>query len=417
MANLQRATLIENLCQSYGTTPKRANLLVCQGRKKVYVLRIGEIHSTRCFIRESPSITFRDTASTQQKTGDFTVLPNGWKVASVIEKNIWIAEVSFNGNECPQFQFSRLDEHGNIIAVSGWQATPSGACREVSKGNVRHNGKLFLGCHYDYPQQFLRKHFSLRVQEFQNKPEIKSLLEKWLLFVSPPLPEMFEKKKRARDEETASSGLSETEVEVEHKKLQTLNASTLEKEEEKDVNIVERNHTIQTVMSPPIFVTPIPLATFPIMSPCPVYSFDATKNSEVISICWNIIEAFRYSIVGRCLDFHAIKSIVEKVCFSLQSRVHNCEGFLQILELIETYASFLYSQHIYQTKPNELIMNIPQSIVLFVLEKYRLLNEHAIPSMPLPHFLQFITGLPHSSFLKSNAPSHYPSVFKIHRSQ
>jgi len=170
-----------------------ANLMVCQGRKVVYLLSFGKVHSKGCFVREPPTPSFRkDDQDAEEGFWKSIVIPNGWKVALIVDNEVWTAEVSYDHNErdLAQYQFCRMNETGEVAATSDWCYTPSGAFKSASMITDgtdehawgRHNGKLYLGCTYDFPQRLLRQHFKQQVEAGTEtwNDEVKQMLVDWL---------------------------------------------------------------------------------------------------------------------------------------------------------------------------------------------------------------------------------------------
>ena len=158
---------IKSVCLDHGTFPALAKLKVCHGRKACYVMNFGKIHSKHCFVKEKPSSSFRDKSEDVKE--DWTLIPDGWKVAVLAEGNIWIGETSYEDkSERPLYSFFQY-EKGNTEPTKIWKSNPSAAFRAalVFHGEVenskscRHNGRLLMGVHYEFPQERLRSHFSI----------------------------------------------------------------------------------------------------------------------------------------------------------------------------------------------------------------------------------------------------------------
>jgi hypothetical protein len=181
---IKRSEALEVVCKLYDTTPDASQVLVAEGRKALHVLSYGKIDSPRCFFPVAPVHTFRANKSTWH----CIVIPNGWKVAVFVRDDLWIAETCYDPDL--QFQFSRLDEvSGEVVESTGWFKNPSAAfnTRNVShkdKGPLRHNGKLFVGVHYEGPQAKIREHFAQTTFPDDLLPFVKSWLQ------GSPLPEV-----------------------------------------------------------------------------------------------------------------------------------------------------------------------------------------------------------------------------------
>lgn len=187
-----RSVALERICIQHGTTIHDAGLMVCQGRKKVYVLCVGEIHSPNCFLREQPTSSFRSSAppenasSKQLLLGSTTLVPDGWKVASIVENNLWVAEVKYAHSDIPTYQFSKINDDGEVVERSTWHYTPSAAFRQnnpADKSKSRQNGKLFLGVNYENPQHYLRNVFRARLLSYS--AAIQQVMEPWLAIPMP----------------------------------------------------------------------------------------------------------------------------------------------------------------------------------------------------------------------------------------
>jgi len=117
-------------------------------------------------------------------------VPNGWKVAVIVDNDVWTAEIGYSEErDLPQYQFTRLNEEGNVLVQSNWCFTPSGAFKSASIEFIgdenawgRHNGKLYLGCTYDYPQVFLRQYFQKKFDSGDHKwdDSLKAWVAEWL---------------------------------------------------------------------------------------------------------------------------------------------------------------------------------------------------------------------------------------------
>jgi hypothetical protein len=158
---IKRSPALEVVCAQYGTTPKASQVLVSEGRKAIHVLSYGKIDSARCFVACSPTPSFRK--GIDRTLWPTIAIPNEWKIVVFIHDDLWIAETKYD----PQvlYQFSRLDETGEVAEKTGWFANPSAAfnTRNVShkpSGPLRFNGKLFVGVHYEIPQAKIREHFT-----------------------------------------------------------------------------------------------------------------------------------------------------------------------------------------------------------------------------------------------------------------
>lgn len=164
--------------------------MVCQGRKVVYLLRIGNIHSKNCLSRETPTPSFRRDSGIQDSGWKTCVVPNGWKVAVIVDNDVWTAEIGYEAeHDTPRYQFTRLDDAGRIHSQSKWCLSPSGAFKSASVDMIvdetawgRHNGKLYLGCTYDYPQHFLRQYFKSILESGRHQWDefLKAAIVEWL---------------------------------------------------------------------------------------------------------------------------------------------------------------------------------------------------------------------------------------------
>lgn len=184
---------LELVCERYGTTKRDSHTLIAEGRKTIHILSYGCIDSITCFIQDKPASSRRG-----EKSGDDAaqhtsiVIPNGWKVAAYIHEDLWIGEISYDHHptRAPMYQFSKLNEQGDIVERSGWQKSPSGAFNSTNMSRksdkpLRHNGKLFLGVHYEIPQEKIRAYFASRRDQVSKA--FIPLLDAWL--ENRPFPE------------------------------------------------------------------------------------------------------------------------------------------------------------------------------------------------------------------------------------
>jgi len=167
--------------------------MVCEGRKIVHVLNVGVIDSPLCFRKEVPTASYRikgPDGKTKMKDSAWNsiVIPNGWKVAVVVGNDPWTAEVRITTKV--EFRFVRVNRDGQevIDTRSIWCETPGAAFKSLfqqlypEKEVGRHNGKLYIGCHYDHVQKILRDYFKkfLDNGKFEAMPEIKVLVVEWI---------------------------------------------------------------------------------------------------------------------------------------------------------------------------------------------------------------------------------------------
>ena len=179
---------IISICAEHGTFPSLAKVKVCHGRKACYVLKFGNIHSACCFVKEKPSNSFKGE-SFEHAENQWILIPNGWKVAVLVEGKIWIGETWYGErNESPLFAFSKWYENGNTEATKIWKPNPSAAFRaalefhgEVEDTKItRHNGKLLMGVHYGFPQDKLKSYFSNPANRNGMPQEAEEKLILWL---------------------------------------------------------------------------------------------------------------------------------------------------------------------------------------------------------------------------------------------
>ena len=187
---IKHSVALRAVCAKHGVTVEGSNLMVCQGRKVVYVLRVGVLHSKNCIVKEAPTPSFRRDSGVAESGWKTVAVPKGWKVAVIVDNDVWTAEIGYSKErDLPQYQFTRMDENGEIMVQSEWCFTPSGAFKSASAEYIgdenawgRHNGKLYLGCTYDYPQVFLRQYFKkkLDANDHDWDETLKALIVDWL---------------------------------------------------------------------------------------------------------------------------------------------------------------------------------------------------------------------------------------------
>lgn len=198
-ARVKNSNALVTLCNKYGTTLDESNVRVCEGRKVVYVLKVGEITEEACFLRENPTPSQRaksmdSSATTTPKSNLWSsvMIPNGWKVAVVVDRNPWTAQAEIVEGLL-KFRFTFVDPYGKETdQCSDWCETPGAAFKSLftkvhpDKDVGRHNGKLYIGCHYDNVQRILRDYFLKKYNQghFNHLPKdrskVKTLVEQWL---------------------------------------------------------------------------------------------------------------------------------------------------------------------------------------------------------------------------------------------
>jgi hypothetical protein len=197
-ARVKNSEALMALCRRHGKTLDRSNLRVCEGRKVVYLLAEGDITDTCCFFKESPTPSHRSKGSgtpswvpPKEVTWNSVMIPNGWKVGVVVDGDPWTAETSVIDG-CVKYRFTFVDQNGSEIDAkrSEWCETPGAAfkslfCRVHPNKDVgRHNGKLYIGCHYDNVQDHLRSFFKKKkdagAYDGEAKAQIKTLLDQWI---------------------------------------------------------------------------------------------------------------------------------------------------------------------------------------------------------------------------------------------
>jgi len=167
---------LSNLLQNHGTTEGDSATLVCEKRKVVYVLSYGVLDSVYCFRDEKPSPSYAkkglgdSTAATSPSTSRMmkTIVPNGWKVAVYVNKQLWTTDILYHG-ETPTYRMSLVDEFGNASRSSPYAVSPFAAYDYFFKQQHPNtkmtgiNARLFFGCHYDVPQQRIIDFFRTKV--------------------------------------------------------------------------------------------------------------------------------------------------------------------------------------------------------------------------------------------------------------
>ena len=192
-ARQKHSDTLKLICDNFNVTIENSNLLVCEGRKVVHVLKVGELNNEKCFVNEVPTASFSYKRGDDEKKGyapspyRSLVIPNGWKVAVVVDGQVWTAEAQVTDKI--KFRFLQVNEKGEEILdhnSSAWRDTPGAAFKSVyekafpDRDVGRHNGKLYVGCHYHNPQAHLRTYFQKMYDEGKILPEMRPLVHKWL---------------------------------------------------------------------------------------------------------------------------------------------------------------------------------------------------------------------------------------------
>ncbi|KAH9258113.1 hypothetical protein BASA81_003676 [Batrachochytrium salamandrivorans] len=160
------------ICEEHGVLVDAARLQVSDNQCTVYLLNIGEITTPNCLYWEMTSIT-------EPGKGIFMCVPDGWKVATVLEGKLYVACTGYEGNKA-WYKFEQLDDLGQVVVASDWSVTPAKAFGAMIPAQTvpKTSGKVALGLHFEKPQRVLRKHFASRLGMYPMA--LRNAIQDWL---------------------------------------------------------------------------------------------------------------------------------------------------------------------------------------------------------------------------------------------
>lgn len=178
-------SIVNVLCKEHGTSIPTCSIPLVFGRKNVFVLNWGVVNHRFCFYDHKPTTSKKKSEGLPYLPWSSTVVPVGWKVASIARDNVWVFETrlgeSYMEHQCSRVTMTADDKL--VLVSSPWLGSTGESFRYIymttfpQKGADDINCKLYGSCEYEHPQGMIRERNKDAVPEDE---DVKKLFEDWL---------------------------------------------------------------------------------------------------------------------------------------------------------------------------------------------------------------------------------------------